>query len=127
MEEKRQGMRRTIFYYLTLLHRETREDIGKLGDISESGILVITDDADKLSSGKIPVDIVLPVALRETQEVLSVDIEARWTRRDSNPDYYLIGCEMISAPEQQKLIDELIDMYAFSDGYKDLRKEMGSE
>ena len=127
MEEKRRGMRRTIFYYLPVLHRESGEEIGKLGDISESGVLIITDDIDTLTSGKLPVDIVLPVALKEKQKVLSVDIEARWTRRDSNPLYYLAGCEMVSAPEQQEIIDELIDMYAFSDGYKDLRKEMEKE
>ena len=120
-------MRRTIFYYLTILHRESREEIGKLGDISKDGVLVITQDLDTLRSGRLPIDIVLPAALKPTQKVLSVDIEARWTKRDSNPRYYLVGCEISSAPEQQEIIEELIDMYAFSDGYKDLRREMESD
>lgn len=126
MSEKRQGMRRTIFYYLNVLDARTDKVIGRLGDISEKGILLITDDPDILEHGRTEVKILLPPRLSNEKPGLHVTVESRWVHKDKNPRYFLIGCSMESLPELHQTIEGLIEHYAFSDGYKELRQEMSA-
>lgn len=126
MSEKRHGMRRTIFYYLNVLDAKSEKVIGRLGDISEKGVLLITDDPDLISHGKTRVKILLPSKLTGGESGLDVSIESRWVHKDKNPRYFLVGCSMDSLPEQRHTIEGLIEHYAFSDGYKELRQEMSA-
>src|SRR6056297_2501214 len=106
MSEKRRGMRRTIFYYLTVLHGETEKPIGRLGDISEGGLLLITEDEDAIvGAGRIPAKIVLPPGIGIDRNNLSVTLQSKWSRQDKNPRYYLVGCSMEFNPDQQLIIE----------------------
>ncbi len=127
MDEKRSSERRTIFYYLSVLREDGSTELGKLCDISENGVLLITDSPEELKNEPITALIILPPQLQKNEKVLKVKISKRWSKQDKNPLFYLVGCTMESAPEQQETIGKLIELYAFSDGYKDLRKEMNAQ
>jgi hypothetical protein len=97
---------------------ETGQMLGRLGDISSEGIML-------LSSKVIPLEktyriaVCLPKNSSFRQEKLELSVETRWLKPDFNPSILCIGCHFKeAAPEKDSVMQMLIEYYGFSDGYK---------
>lgn len=120
MSNKRQVPRRDTVLYLPVVHATSGEQIGRLADISKTGMLLIA--GHELAPGvQVPVRIVLPPAFAADRESLAGTIEPRWHRPDLNPRLTLNGC-LFTVTEGAECLDELIDRYGFNNDTIDFRK-----
>ncbi len=123
MDDQRRGMRRSIFYYLSVKRDEEETELGKLGDISSGGALILTENPALIEGRRVSARISLPQGFEGGDSELRVRLEGRWAKRDKNPRYSLVGCSMEFDEAQKGIIEQLIELYGFSNGYRDLRKE----
>ena len=122
MRADRNAERRKVFYYLMVEDVETGRELGRLGDISAEGIML-------LCSRALPLETVFRVAVRlpDTSSFsgkkLELSLETRWLRPDLNPDILCIGCRLLeSEPDKDDILKNLIEYYGFSEGYKEFRQ-----
>jgi PilZ domain len=122
MHADRNAERRKVFYYLQVEDAETGRQLGRLGDISTEGIML-------LCSRALPLETVFRVAVRLpdtssfSRKKLELSLETRWLRPDVNPEILCIGCRLLeSEPEKDDILDKLIEYYGFSEGYKKFRQ-----
>lgn len=121
MINKRKSPRRDTVLYLPVVHAETGEHIGRMADISSTGILIVADSA--LPAGRrIPVRIVLPPQLADLAAELSVEIEPRWHRPDKNPQLILNGSLLIADEADAETISVVIERYGFNNDTIDFRR-----
>jgi hypothetical protein len=120
MNENRGAPRRKVFYYLEIIDLDRNEPLGRLGDISPSGIMILTDTP--LPRGKkYRVSILLPETGVFPKKALDMEVETRWEKPDLNPKILCTGCSLVqTAPENIKIIDALVEFYGFSEGQKNL-------
>ncbi len=112
----RQNTRRTLIYYLNI--KDSRQDIGKLADISLTGLLVFSEDESVSRDYKGTVTIESS-SLPQLSSDLTMDIETRWLRRDKSTGLYYYGMEIMNkSPELEKDIKLLVKSIGFSDGLK---------
>ncbi|MDA3951309.1 MAG: hypothetical protein PF508_19030 [Spirochaeta sp.] len=120
MSNKRQVPRRDTVLYLQVVHAVSGEPIGRVADISKTGLLLIA--GNELTPGvQLPVRIQLPPAISADGESLVGTIEPRWHRRDLNPRLTLNGC-LFTVSEGADHLDELIERYGFNNDTIDFRK-----
>ncbi len=113
---KRKEDRRHLIYYLKVENRVTGELIGRVVDITRSGILLISvDKFDDLS--EIPVKIELGDQLFERMHGhLELNIICRWSKQDVNPSYYVNGFSFLNQTEKDEtIINKLIEALGFRD------------
>jgi len=108
--EKRQIERRHLIYYLRIFDGISSRIIGHAVDISQQGMMLISDE---------------PVAVHEDyrlrmcfpgvayeQEELIFDAVCRWCRRDDNPSFYVAGFQIQNLlPDETRFIQSLIDEF----------------
>jgi len=122
MENLRSTNRRKMFYYLEAKDAECHTILGRIGDVSENGLLMLTEMPLELHS-RYRIEIQLPESLSIDQKTLTVSIAVRWIKPDHNPAISCAGCQIVDPGEQgQDIIQSLIEYYAFSDGYKEFRQ-----
>ena len=113
--DKRQLSRRSLYYYLKVLDRDTGMEIGRLVDIHIAGLLLISDH--KLESGQ-QINISVPIgdeALDAGPRSLEVKAQVRWSKQDVNPDYYVSGLQFDNiTSKQETLINRLIRTIGFN-------------
>ena len=113
--DKRQLSRRSLYYYLKVLDRDTGMEIGRLVDIHIAGLLLISEH--KLENGK-EINISIPVGDEELETVaktLEIKAEVRWSKQDVNPDYYVSGLQFDNiTSKQETLINRLIRTIGFN-------------
>ncbi len=123
MRNTRNAERRKVFYYLEVYDTETGGALGRLGDISSKGLML-------LSSGVLPLEKTYRMAVRLPEnenfkkEYLEITAETRWQKPDFNPAIICIGCKLIdSSPEKDFVLSRLIEYYGFSEGHKSFRQK----
>lgn len=113
-EDGRIERRRHLHYYAKVLNRDNGELLGRVADISLSGVMLIR--AEMVDPGKIfAMRIVLPDAFEEGGHI---DFEAvsRWCRKDINPDYHVTGFEITHIDSKnERAIISLIKACSFDD------------
>ncbi len=113
-KDSRQYQRRTLYYYLRLLDRDTGEEIGRLVDIHVGGLLFISNE--KFESG---LEYNLRIPLKDEpvgagSSYLDMKAVVRWSRQDINPDYYVTGMQFIDIdPGAEDVIEELVRKIGF--------------
>lgn len=115
----RSDVRRSLVFYLPIIDRENGKEIGELGDITENGLLIISEQMLTVTETK-SISIELPKGSNYQEPVLNLKVEIMWTKRDPhNPQLALSGCRIIDIHEKErKLIDYLIKNAGFSNGQK---------
>lgn len=106
--------RRKLFYYLQVLDRDTKAEVGRLVDIHVAGMLLI--GTRPLESGaRLNLRVIIGDELLETlYGNLDVQVLVRWSKQDVNPDYRVTGVQFVNiTPEQERLIGELIRTIGF--------------
>ncbi|WP_460050084.1 PilZ domain-containing protein [Spirochaeta dissipatitropha] len=118
MEHHRQSARRKVFYYLEVDDLASGKMLGRIGDISPDGLLLLVTAA--LPMAKLySVAVRLPDTPEFSGQSLELEIETRWQKPDVNPEILMVGCRVTRKPAGQgALINRIIDYYGFSEGYK---------
>lgn len=116
MLEKRLHKRRHLIYYLRAIDNASGLELGRVGDISPGGVLLVSKKALQLKT-EYNINIEL-FDLEETkQQQLAVNILPMWTREDANPEYLCTGSRFINITERDKLIImDIVQSIGFLDG-----------
>lgn len=88
-KEMRQVERKYIVFYLRVFDGMSRKVLGHLVDISEKGIMMISDTPIEVNES-FRLRMSLPAQLKDSSEVLFT-ATSRWCKQDENPDFYLSG------------------------------------
>lgn len=112
---KKHSVRKNLLFYLEIYNQHSGELLGHLGDISDTGLMIIGETP--LTLNKIlDLNIRLPDLEEFTESGLEVRVETRWTRPDNNPDFHCTGCLLIDiAPEDEPIIDQIQDVLGLDD------------
>ncbi len=114
MSDRRTLHRRHLIYYLKVFERDTDELLGHLVDITEEGLMIVSDNCGE--EGKlIKMKMLLPREI-EGKEQIEFDARSMWCRKDVNPSLWGIGFkfEYVDVLSRQ-IIFELIHEFGFSD------------
>ncbi len=114
MPERRRLKRKRLVYYLKIYDRNTLEIAGHLADLTVHGINMICEQP--LESGIVmELKMTLPEEMDAKNEI-ALDVKSSWCKRDINPNFYTIGCELIGISEKDgKILRELMQEYSFRD------------
>jgi hypothetical protein len=112
MQNKRQLKRWHLIYYLRVLDRDTKQAIGHLIDISENGMMLVSETP-------IPLEQVFHLQMILPEEIAGVtnwdfDAKSLWSEPDINPSLSKTGFQLIDVrSEDVGTIECLIDDYGF--------------
>lgn len=117
-EKKRKEMRRVerkyIVFYLRVFDGMSRKVLGHLVDISEQGIMMISDNPIEVNETS-RLRMSLPAQLKDANEVLFT-ATSRWCKQDENPDFYLSGFFLHDLDaETESVIRRLINEFGYVD------------
>ena len=97
-DDHRDMKRRHLIYNIAVLKVETGEEIGRLADISTTGLMIASPAKHPLQE-RSTLTFVLPENCQEFVKNLhgvEFEAEARWHRDDANPTYELTGYKVIA-------------------------------
>ncbi len=115
MDERRTLKRQHIMFYSRVFDRQTGAFMGYLGNLTESGTMIISEEAleaDKVYNLRIdlPEDIY-------GQPILNLTARSVWCQRDIDPNFYNIGFELRDVSDKDsEVISQIIDDYGLQ-GY----------
>lgn len=114
MSERRRLKRKRLVYYLKIYDRNTLEIAGHLADLTVHGINILCEQP--LEPGVVmELKMALPEEMDGKKEI-AFDVKSSWCKRDINPNFYTIGCELIGiSAKDGKIIRELMQEYSFRD------------
>jgi hypothetical protein len=117
MLEKRVHKRRHLVYYLRAIDNKTGQELGRIGDISPGGVLLVSKNKIALHT---EYDVGIELSGTEDSkhyQQLNVKIVPMWAKKDVNPDYMCIGSKFVDISEKDKLIImDIIQTIGFLDG-----------
>ncbi len=114
----RGSTRRHLYYYLEVLDRSSGVTLGRLGDIHEEGLLLLTP-ASMRPGARFIVAVQLPAPIGMGRTTLELEIEVRWSRKDGIGTTYQNGCSFVTLAQADKdYIDGLVERIGFSDGQR---------
>lgn len=114
MYQERQSKRRNLIYYLRVIDRDSKKLLGRLVDITDEGMRLVTDEPVTPHS-RLKLQVLLPKLIKGMAEI-DVDGECMWCREDVNPDFYASGFLFDVLPEEElEVLDSLISGCAFQD------------
>ncbi|AFY78482.1 MAG: PilZ domain-containing protein [Hydrococcus sp. C42_A2020_068] len=114
MQEKRKLKRWHLIYYLRVRDRHTDKPIGHLIDISEGGMMLVSEAP--IAVGRVfQFQMMLPEEIAGTT-TWEFDAKSLWSQPDFNPSLYKTGFQLLNViPEDIGTIECLIDDYGFRD------------
>lgn len=114
----RSSARRHLYYYLEVTDSESGASLGRLGDIHEEGMLLLTPIS--LGPGnRFKVAVLLPAPAGAGRTKLELDVEVRWSRKEATGNLYQNGCSFVSlSGEDRDYIEGLVERIGFSDGQR---------
>ena len=98
--ELRQIDRKYLVFYLRVFDDLSNKIIGHLVDISEKGVLLMTDEAVALNEDH-RLRVHLPALIRDRNEIL-LHGTSRWCRKDTEADFFLTGFQMYKVDASTK-------------------------
>lgn len=107
--EHRNNQRTPLMIYLDVRDASNGEMLGHLGDISETGMMLITNLPIQLGT-EYEICIDLPDTLPIQRETLRARIGTLWQKPNINPAQHCIGCHFIDFPD-----DEIPDLRILGD------------
>ncbi len=117
MEERknlRQVDRRCLVFYLRVFDGSSKSILGYLVDISENGIMLISDGPLRIEKNY-RLRMRLPTEMQDRNEILFTAV-SRWCKIDSSSDFYLTGFQLNDlCPKTQKLVFGLIEDFGFNE------------
>ncbi len=115
IEERRTLKRRHLLVYPDVIDAKTREVLGRLGDISSEGLLIVSRKAlplDEMYTVSIP----LPDIRGFQGDVIGVQIQTCWSSPDINDELADTGCKFINPDKETlSLVANLIKFLGFTE------------
>lgn len=113
--EKRTQARRNLIYYLKVVDAISGEELGRVGNLTTNGVLVIGDrEIEEGEVHTVKIDI-SDVDTGIEDEYIMMKISACWSRPDINPDYFVTGYKSeLRDDESREIIERLIDSIGFN-------------
>ncbi|MGM0443104.1 MAG: PilZ domain-containing protein [Fibrobacterota bacterium] len=115
MSDKRSQKREHLIFYLKVLDRDSRDVIGRLGDLSTKGLLLLSKQAHtpgethRLSIDLSDLDVLL------TKKSIDFDAEVKWSHQDINPSHYISGFQFLSISDKDiGVINKIVESVGFS-------------
>jgi c-di-GMP-binding flagellar brake protein YcgR len=112
MKEKRQHKRVNLIYYLEILDEKTDKLLGYLVDISNGGLMMISEE--QMQAG---MELQLKMCLPEVEygnKAITFKANSRWSKLDVNPAFYASGHEFSEiGPVEAETVASLIERFAF--------------
>jgi len=109
LAEKREAERKVLTYYLKIYNKNNDELLGRLGDISRKGFLLISDNKLPVEE-KYDLKLELPDTFPDADH-LEFQAKSVWSKQDVNPDFFAAGFRFTRiSPGSKKIIDELVDL-----------------
>jgi len=90
----RQYSRKPLVLYLDVLEQASQKLLGHLGDISEHGMMFISQGTFPIGQ-RISLAIRLPNSDDFGQPMIEALVEVRWTKPNLNPRLTCIGCQFL--------------------------------
>jgi len=113
-KELRKIDRKYLVFYLRVFDGMSSKILGHLVDISEKGIMLISDSPLEINEDY-RLRMRLPTHMKERNEIL-FNATSRWCKSDSNPDFYRAGFQMHDLnPLNSRLISNLIRDFGYVD------------
>lgn len=105
--DKRQADRRSLVFYLRVFDGLSNKILGHLVDISEKGVLLMTDEPVE-PNGNHRLHIHLPAFIRDRHELV-LKGNSRWCRQEPEQDHYLTGFQVYDIDTRtKKVVQNLI-------------------
>jgi len=94
MEEKdrRSVMRTDLVYYLEIRDKSQNRMLGRLGDVSDGGLMILSEEPLDLNS-LYSITIKLPKDHNFPKDEIEIAVMTRWLKPDFNPKFICTGCE----------------------------------
>jgi hypothetical protein len=112
MVERRRLHRRHILFYSRVFDRKTGMFLGYLGNMNESGMMIISEDPLEVEQV-----FMLRIDLPEDNyalPVLNFEAKSVWCREDIDPNFYNTGFQFVNISEVEKqVISQITDDYGF--------------
>jgi len=113
LDERRYTRHRPVIY-LKVFQQPGGQLIGHLVDISEHGIMLVTEE--KIETGKRFQLSFLPPVDTGASEPVQFEAEVRWCRPEANPELFDLGLSVIApSAEYRQAMQQLTAGYVFSD------------
>lgn len=116
MSDHRRVKRRNLYFYLSLYDRDTGELIGRMGDVNEQGLLLLTETPVRVGD---VLRLSLDLGAVEEFEGARVDLDAvvRWSGFDMTPASHCAGLEFFAPSDE---LDSIVAWLIEEIGFKDL-------
>jgi len=114
MENVREHERFYLSYYLKVNDRQTDQSIGHCLNISDNGMMLISEEPIKTKS-IFRLKMFLPEEIQGNRyfEFLAV---SKWCQTDENPDFYTTGFQLQNVSEEGvQVIKRLIDKFSLDE------------
>jgi hypothetical protein len=113
MEERRKLDRKYLIVYSRVFERNLGKMLGYLGDLSQSGAMIISEQ-EQTPNSVLPLRFDLPdIHLFNTSQ-LDVTARVAHCEPDINPAFYNIGFEFLEVTSEQKaIIEKMMEAYEF--------------
>lgn len=106
--------RNYLAQYLDLIDYETNEQLGYVGDISDKGLMFITDKS-------VSMDTIFDIRIEnnvDSPEISKFSIKAKiktlWQKPNINPALLCVGCSIIDiADAEHDYLKELVPMFSY--------------
>ncbi|TKB12225.1 PilZ domain-containing protein [Desulforhopalus sp. IMCC35007] len=106
--------RKYLVFYLRVFDGTGNKILGHLVDISEKGVLLMTDELVALNEEHL-LRLRLPAFIRDREEIL-LQGTCRWCHKDTNSDFFLTGFQIhdVDASTKEVIIHLMAEL-----GYKE--------
>jgi c-di-GMP-binding flagellar brake protein YcgR len=112
MDIKRGSERNALKIYLKTLDIKTNQIFGYVVDITKGGIMLTREQGVEMDDD-FKLRMVLPAEIDGKKE-LSFSAKSRWSKKDSESEFYNIGMQFINlSPSDLQTIENLIQYYCF--------------
>lgn len=111
MRDNRAAPRRDTIYYLQVQDSRSGATIGRIVDMSETGLLLVCDSPPETGT-RLAARVSLPSGFSDFSSFECL-LTVRWRRPDHNPQLTLVGCRMELGPDDRETVRELIARYSF--------------
>ncbi len=114
MRERRKIKRRHIMFYSRVFNRQTGELIGYLGDLTQEGAMVISEEPLEINEiYKLRLD--LPADLYQ-KAILGLEARSVWCKPDVDPNFFNTGFKFLGiATQDLTIIQRIIADYKFQE------------
>jgi len=106
LEEKRTRERRRSIYYLQVRDEKSSDAVGRLVDISDEGLMIVTSKS--MQRGAVHA---LNLSVDEADEPIHFRAETRWCRPDANPSLYMVGLHVLDPEAGYLALARLIKVH----------------